>query len=176
MWIWSHERRARNSRSTLWKRSYSSVIMLIQTRDVGFMSQRDPSIPKTFPSVKLPPLVDSSRLTMPFHRTQPLRALVVAASVASIGAPGTIPGINFGGPISLSNAVRHHFHGEQYRQYRRACYRLAFMARSIQETAGVFGALGTPVKLTCGIALTLVQALEVSSEPFACPTSHSLLI
>ena len=113
---------------------------------------------------------------MLFHRTQPLRALVVATSVASLGAPGATPGVASGRPVSLSKAVRNHFHGEQYRQYRKACYRLAFMARSIQETAGVFGALGFPVKLTCGIALSLVQALEVSSEPFTCPTSHSLLI
>ena len=50
------------------------------------------------------------------------------------------------------------------------------MAKSIQETAGVLGALGSPVKLTCGIALSLVHALEVGSELFTYPTSHSLLI
>jgi len=38
------------------------------------------------------------------------------------------------------------------------------MAKSRQETAGVLGALGAPLKLTCGIALSLAQALEVSSE------------
>jgi hypothetical protein len=32
--------------------------------------------------------------------------------------------------------------------------------------------MGSPVKLTCGIALSLVEALEVSSEPFAHTASH----
>ena len=69
-----------------------------------------------------------------------------------------------------SQAIRQkHLHGEQYRQYRRVCYRLAFMAKSLQETAGVLGPLGSPVKLTCGIALSLFQALEVSSDPLYPP-------
>ena len=46
------------------------------------------------------------------------------------------------------------------------------MARSIQETTGVLGALGSPVKLTCGIALSLVQALHVSSELFTRTASN----
>jgi len=73
-----------------------------------------------------------------------------------------------GAPISiLGPTPSGHSHGEQYREYRRACHRLASMAKSLQETAGVLGALGSPVRLTCGIALSLSQALEVSPDAFA---------
>ena len=61
---------------------------------------------------------------------------------------------------------RKRLHIEQYRHYRRACYRLAFTAKSLQETASSLGPLGFPFKLTCGIALSLVRALFVSSNPF----------
>ena len=101
---------------------------------------------------------------MPRRRTKPLRALVAVASVAGLSAPGITLGVTSGGPVLSSTAIRHHIHGEQYDRYRGACYRLTFMARSIQETAGVLGALGSPVELTCGIARSLVQALEVGSE------------
>ena len=107
-----------------------------------------------------------------FHRTQPVHPLVVAASVAGLGAPISIPGSTPGKHVLSSEVIRHHFHGEQYRQYRRACYRLAFMAKSLQEVVGVLGPLGSPIKLTCGIAISLVQGLEVSSEPFTHTTSH----
>ena len=66
--------------------------------------------------------------------------------------------------------MRHHLH--RYGQYRRACYRMDFMAKSLQETVGVLGPLGPPVKLTCEIALSLAQALEVSSDNFTHTTSH----
>ena len=108
---------------------------------------------------------------MLFHRTQPVHPLFVAASVAALGVPISIPGSTPSGRILSSDVIRHHFHGEQYRQYRRACYRLAFMAKSLQETVGVLGPLGSPVKLTCEIALSLVQALEVSSDHFT-HTTH----
>jgi len=104
---------------------------------------------------------------MLFHRTQPVHPLVVAAAVAGLGAPITTPGTPPSRSRIFSEAIHHHrFHREQYRQYRKVCYRLAYMAKSLQETAGVLGALGAPLKLTCGIALSLVQALEVSSELF----------
>ena len=110
---------------------------------------------------------------MHFHRTQSVHALVVAASVAGLGAPIPTSGSTPSRRILSSETIRRkHLNGEQYRQYRKACHRLAFMARSLQETAGVLGPLGSPVKLTCGIALSLVQALDVSSDPFTHTTSH----
>ena len=108
---------------------------------------------------------------MPFHRNQSVHALVVAASVAGLGVPVANPGTT---PMqtSLSKTIYHHFHSEQYHQYRKVCHRLAFMAKSLRETAGVLGALGSPIRLTCGIALSLVEALEVGSEPFTPTSSH----
>lgn len=109
---------------------------------------------------------------MHLHRAQPAQALVVATSVAGLGIPVSNTGVTPSRPLSFSNAVHHHFHAERYHQYRKACYRLAVMAKSIQETAGVLGVLGSPVNLTCGIALSLVQALQVSSEPFTRTISY----
>jgi len=48
------------------------------------------------------------------------------------------------------------------------------MAKSLQETADVLGVLGSPIRMTCGIALSLVQAFEVSTEPFT-RTAFSLV-
>ena len=101
-----------------------------------------------------------------------MHPLAVAAAVAGLGIPIATPGMTPSMHIPLSEPVYHPFHGKQYRQYRRACYRLASMARSIQEAAEVMGPLGTPVKATCAIALSVVRALEVSSEPFIRTTSH----
>ena len=110
---------------------------------------------------------------MPFHRSQPVHALTVAASIAGLGAPISTPESTPSRHILSSGITcRHHIHGEQYHQYRKACYRLAYMAKSLYQTAGVMGAVGSPVKLTCGFALSLVQALEVSSGPFAHTVSH----
>jgi len=110
---------------------------------------------------------------MPFRRSQPVHALVVAASVAGLGTPISTPESTPRRHILLPGVTRrHHFHGEQYHQYRKVCHRLAYMAKSLHETAGALGLLASPVRLTCGIALSLVQALEVSSDPFAHTTSH----
>jgi hypothetical protein len=111
---------------------------------------------------------------MPFHRSQPVHALVVAASIAGLGAPISAPGSTPSrNKLSPGATRRHHFHSEQRLQYRRVCYRLAYMAKSLHETAGALGPLGSPVRLTCGIALSLVQALEVSPDhPCAHTASH----
>jgi len=110
---------------------------------------------------------------MPFHRPQPVHALAVAASIAGLGAPISTPESTPRRHILSSGVTRrHHFHGEQYHQYRKVCYRLAYMAKSLHETAGALGPLASPVRLTCGIALSLVQALEVSFDPFAHTASH----
>ena len=101
-----------------------------------------------------------------------MHALVVAASVAGLGVPIKATGATPSRQTSLSETIYQHFHSEHYHQYRKVCNRLAFMARSLQETACVLGVLGSPIRLTCGIALSLVEALEVSSEPFT-PTSFN---
>ena len=87
---------------------------------------------------------------MLFNQRQPVPPVVVAGAVAGLGFP-IIPG---------SPDRR-----EQYPQYRRSCHRLTYMAKSLQEIVGALGPLGSPIKLTCEIALSLAQALEVSSEP-----------
>lgn len=107
---------------------------------------------------------------MHFHRTQPVHALVVVASVGGLGAPpGSTPNEHISSPETIR---RKPLRSEQYCQYRSACYWLAFTAKSLQETAGILGPLGSPVKLTCDIALSLVQALDVRSDRFAHTTSH----
>lgn len=95
------------------------------------------------------------------HRTQPVHALVATTYVASLGISITTPITTPTRPFSLSNTIDHR---SQYEEYRKACYLLASMAKSVQDTADSLGVLGSPVKLTCGVALTLVGALEVSSE------------
>ena len=94
------------------------------------------------------------------RRTQPVHALVATTYVASLGTSITTPITTPTRPFSLSNIIDH---GSEYKEYRKACYLLASMAKSVQDTADSLGVLGSPVKLTCGVALTLVGALEVSS-------------
>ena len=40
------------------------------------------------------------------------------------------------------------------------------MAKYLLENSDVLGALRPPISLACGIALSLVQAFDVSTEPF----------
>lgn len=156
MWVDSHE----YCRGT--SRSFSGNCAHSRLARYAYKPRKPFHYPQV-PSVRLTPLDDSSRLLMLFHRNQSMQALVVAASVAGLGVPITTTGTTPSRRTSLSGSIYHHFHSEQYQQYRKVCYRLAFMAKTLRETAGVFGALGSPVKLTCGIALSLVEALEVSS-------------